>query len=684
MSGLHASPSPAPSPAPGSTNNNTNSSTPTPTSNTTSTKTSTRASMGPQSRASGAGSSPTLALPSPRPGGQSGGGRPTSELLGGGGGAAMFQTPEAEAIDQWFENLQNYEVTLEEMAAASLDVNFKEELSAIEQWFRVLSEAERTAALYSLLQQSTQVQIRFFITVLQQMARSDPMTALLSPAAGGSMQSQMEAKLATLGIKSPALSGSFPSPASPSARNFGRQSLAPDASSNFLSPDTASGAGNDAAATLAQQRAKLQNKANAAHRISAPALGNSSAANVWSAAAAGANQLGQVAEQEQLSSSTLQAPINSGGPRPKSMDLSSLSNLRSPRLASGTAAVPSDGDNNDVAISPAVGGNWASMVNTPAVPMFDQDPARAQNNLDAATMKLYNSSTGATGNSNRFVLDDPKSYRRSSKGAAPGGPTSKGANGDGKNAGVYGDDGNLLQPGQAQPGVQRGNRNIGGGNNQAGGFGWNGVRSPALSSNRFNDNGNVNDAGVNGLGVGGFGLGSPGMMNMNMMGMPGFNMGMLNQMANLNALAAAGLSPDAQAQMFAAQMAAFGGQPGMMGGMAGFAGMGGGGGFRSPGSGRTHTSVRSPSDRRSTRTGGGDKPDEEVDPALLEDVPSWLRSLRLHKYTPNFEGMTWHQMVIMNEQQLEEKGVAALGARRKMLKTFEQVRAKMGLPEPAA
>ena len=39
----------------------------------------------------------------------------------------------AEAIDQWFENLQNYEVTLEEMAAASLDVNFKEELSAIEQ-----------------------------------------------------------------------------------------------------------------------------------------------------------------------------------------------------------------------------------------------------------------------------------------------------------------------------------------------------------------------------------------------------------------------------------------------------------------------------------------------------------------------------------------------------------------------
>lgn len=87
-----------------------------------------------------------------------------------------------EAIDKWFEDLHHYEATLEEMAAASLDQSFKEELGAIEQWFRVLSEAERTAALYSLLQSSSQVQIRFFITVLQQMARSDPMTALLSPA----------------------------------------------------------------------------------------------------------------------------------------------------------------------------------------------------------------------------------------------------------------------------------------------------------------------------------------------------------------------------------------------------------------------------------------------------------------------------------------------------------------------
>lgn len=97
------------------------------------------------------------------------------------------------------------------MAAASLDVNFKEELSAIEQCkilsrtgsinvdllpgFKVLSEAERTAALYSLLQHSTQVQIRFFITVLQQMSKSDPMTALLSPAVGGAFVYYLNVRL---------------------------------------------------------------------------------------------------------------------------------------------------------------------------------------------------------------------------------------------------------------------------------------------------------------------------------------------------------------------------------------------------------------------------------------------------------------------------------------------------------
>ncbi|KAG0374042.1 hypothetical protein BGX24_010909 [Mortierella sp. AD032] len=95
--------------------------------------------------------------------------------------ANNFQSPEAEAIDKWFEDLSHYEQTLEDMAVVSLDTVFKEELSTIESWFRTRSEAERTAALYSLLQHSSQVQIRFFVTVLQTMAKKDPVGALLSP-----------------------------------------------------------------------------------------------------------------------------------------------------------------------------------------------------------------------------------------------------------------------------------------------------------------------------------------------------------------------------------------------------------------------------------------------------------------------------------------------------------------------
>mgnify|MGYP000905334179 CR=1 FL=1 len=90
--------------------------------------------------------------------------------------------PQDKIAQQWIADIDQYETTLEEMAAATLDQDFKDELSAIEQWFRVLSEAERTAALYALLQQTTQVQIRFFIQILQQMGKNHPMSGVLSPA----------------------------------------------------------------------------------------------------------------------------------------------------------------------------------------------------------------------------------------------------------------------------------------------------------------------------------------------------------------------------------------------------------------------------------------------------------------------------------------------------------------------
>lgn len=58
----------------------------------------------------------------------------------------------------------------------------------------------------------------------------------------------------------------------------------------------------------------------------------------------------------------------------------------------------------------------------------------------------------------------------------------------------------------------------------------------------------------------------------------------------------------------------------------------------------------------------------------LLDIPAWLRNLRLHKYNPIFESMKWQDMIKLDDDALAAKGVAALGARRKMLKMFEQVK----------
>ncbi|KAI0671110.1 hypothetical protein C8Q78DRAFT_1138607 [Trametes maxima] len=601
-----------------------------------------RASMGPSARPVGQGPLPPA---SPRPGGNSNGARPTSELLGS---AGMFQTPEAEAIDQWFETFQNYEATLEEMAAASLDVNFKEELSAIEQWFKVLSEAERTAALYSLLQHSTQVQIRFFITVLQQMARSDPMTALLSPAVGGSMQSQMEAKLAQMSLKSPGFKSNLPG--SPTTRNF--------SGSSFLSPESANNVansgGNDPASTLAQQRAKLK-ASNAAHRISAPALSSAVGdRNTWGS---GSSQLGQVDERSSSPAQEITIPASNGSSRPKSTDFSGLANaLKSPR-----------GDEGDQ-LSPMPGGSWASMVNTPLIPIF-KDTRNPGQSLDAAAQKL-NDWTSSGGGAVPLISDPPKRLNRLSKG----------------NQGNDNDDGSQGHSGGNQRNVSGGMRNISGNGNLnafGGQAGWGGARSPALSntSGRFSDDGSMN-----GLGMGfGMGMGNPALAGLP--GTGGFNVaalaaaGMpvspLHNMFSMPNLAAMGMTPE---QMLAMQMAAAGqlgqlGQPGL--GAFGM-GMGNQGNMRGQRGGMNQRggNTKSPGQREK-------KDDEDVDPKLLEDVPAWLRSLRLHKYTPNFEGMNWRDMVAMDEAALEAKGVAALGARRKMLKTFEVVRKKMGIDSPS-
>lgn len=73
---------------------------------------------------------------------------------------------------------------------------------------------------------------------------------------------------------------------------------------------------------------------------------------------------------------------------------------------------------------------------------------------------------------------------------------------------------------------------------------------------------------------------------------------------------------------------------------------------------------RSPRGRR----GSSKAPEDPTDPSLLQDIPNWLRSLRLHKYTDNLKDLKWTDLVELDDAGLEKRGVAAVGARRKMLK----------------
>uniref|UniRef100_U9TQR5 RNA-binding protein VTS1 n=1 Tax=Rhizophagus irregularis (strain DAOM 181602 / DAOM 197198 / MUCL 43194) TaxID=747089 RepID=U9TQR5_RHIID len=516
--------------------------------------------------------------------------RPTSEIFSA-NNHNTYQSPEAEAIDKWFEDLQHYEQTLEEMATASLDQNFKEELSAIEQWFRVLSEAERTAALYSLLQHSTQVQIRFFITVLQQMARSDPMGALLSPAnpekdlmqaqlAGAMAKAEVEAKLAGMSLKSPT------SPTYP-RRLYDRHSGV-----EFLSPEAA--IYSDPAAALAQQRARLQantgNRSASLYPSRPKSMASETDQTVWAPTSASSNSNNNNNNKDRTSNG-----------RPKSADLSALPwtpgfPLRSPRP--GTAF---DGE-----LSPLVGGSWASMVSTP-VPATD---------VELVNKKLNNWSI-SNSSGNRVVLEsDVKKFRRNhgknNNSGVPATVQEEKYNTANIVLSMYDADGNVRSP-QHSP-----------------------LPSPkAIGSRQGSRPTSPNPNPSGGL----YPIHHPGW-------------GPPNNSGKGTHLTLPSVVPyDENGEV---------------------------GGYHSDHSDASHNANNT---KGHGNTGGGKNKkkqnDDTVDFNLLQDIPQWLRSLRLHKYTPVFEGMNYTEIIELDDSQLEKKGVAALGARRKMLKEFEKVKKAM-------
>ena len=553
--------------------------------------------------------------------------RPASEIYFGRNSTNSGNPDEMErAAQQWLADIDQYETTLEEMATATLDQDFKDELSAIEQWFRVLSEAERTAALYALLQQTTQVQIRFFIQVLQQMSKSLPMSSVLSPANFGE-KDPMTQKL------SDAMNKLSTGENRHSMGPTGRPPPSPGAKRNSgLDQTTISRMFPDAAAAIAKQKAEFTDitglapastrnsivgdrSSLAAPTISGPDEKKESAvpASPWGDGGAQSATRPKSSGQHQPMGQFSQPPPSAG--------------LRSPRLPlsadSGnvqttTLNAPGQDAGSMPMLSPsyAPGGSWASQLSTPMVGNFNQNQTQADMVANATAMKLAALSTV----NNRIQLDDVRKYRRarSSEGQGAGNaPLSPGLPpGMGNSNFVMTNElGQLLTPQQAaalqaqQLAAMQGHRSR--------------PTSPGIA--------------MQGQGIGAMSFASPqsnGFLTADYGTSPLIN----NNLSGLNL------------------------------GQFGLSGMGGDGGhgFNADEINRG----RSPRGRR----GSSKPPEDPTDPGLLSDIPSWLRSLRLHKYTDNLKDLNWKDLIELDDEGLEKRGVNALGARRKMLKVFEQVK----------
>lgn len=413
-----------------------------------------------------------------------------------------------------------------------------------------------------------------------------------------------------------------------SARNsYSRNSAMTSTKRNSgLDPSTINAMFPDAAAAIATEKAKYtqqtgnppsSNRNSAAIDTRVPISGqevrDAIAPNPSSPWAAGAETPAGKTNSSQVPMGQFVQPPPSGG-------------LRSPRpqLASGssiqhtTLTAPEKNASDLPLLSPyqSGSGNWASMVNTPMAPTFNSANTggnQADMVANATAMKLAALSTV----NNRFALDDVRKYRRARSNDAPGthnqmSPPSQAVNLPGTNVVMINEHGQVLSREQvlAMQAHQ--------------GIGFGGQRSRPSS---------------------------PGIaMHQTMGPVPQFTSpqhnGFLSAYDGSSGLLGAGIPTVNLGQL----------------------GIGGHEGYLSDHSDMVRG--RSPRGRR----GSSKAPEVPADRTLLQDIPSWLRSLRLHKYTDQLKDMKWTELIELDDKALEQRGVNALGARRKMLKVFEQVK----------
>jgi len=382
----------------------------------------------------------------------------------------------------------------------------------------------------------------------------------------------------------------------------------------------------DAAAAIAKQKAEftdITGLAPASNRnstvgdrsslvaptISAPEEGNkrensAPPASPWNEGAQRPKSSGQQQQHQPMGQFT-QPPPSAGLRSPRLPLQSDVNNVQTTTLN----ALEANSANMPL-LSPAYaqGGSWASQLSTPMVANFNQPHNQADMVANATAMKLAALSTV----NNRIQLDDVRKYRRARSSDAPGnGPLSPGLPHMGNsNILMTNELGQVLTPQQAaalqahQLAAMSGRRSR--------------PSSPGLAMQGQGMGAMGNFASPQANGFLSANYGDTGMMNngMGALNLSQFGIGMAHDGNNFM---------------------------------------------------NDHSQIdrgRSPRGRR----GSSKPPEDPTDPGLLQDIPNWLRSLRLHKYTDNLKDLKWQELVELDDEGLEKRGVNALGARRKMLK----------------
>ncbi|CEP12356.1 hypothetical protein [Parasitella parasitica] len=619
--------------------------------------------------------------------------RPVSEILK----PENFISPETQVLNEWFEDLQQYESNLESMATASLDPKYKEEIQHVDQWFRYLNEAERTATIYTLLQHSTQVQIRFFIAVLQQMDKKDPVGVLLSPAHPEKVDMQAQLTGAMKKAESEAsqkLLSVFPYQtgqviARPNGNAIRRQQMDRHSFalgdtqeydhlfSKILGDYSRNPNGTfmkESSNNLQQQQQRgIFDQPVHSTRPKSVIEGNTDLSSVfyndWSYGGFGQHQHHQPQQQQKQSSV--------GSNRPKSADISNWS--------LGITSSVSSKSVRDGIQDPLVS-HWSGI--SPTVATFGERQQQQQNSrtleMDQQLSMMANNwnlggsdinSINANKRSSVILSDDTTGFRRRTtamnrtsihgtltetadehlpKNHAPSmTPVPSNANSSPTNIVL-----SLYDESTTTPSASThlfGNGKINSNIKKPEPYYRTQQQQHELPASYKSNSGSLNRVAP-----------APKQFSFGQFLNP-------NDRVVTNDPTEAGYYSDhsdasnrsngSRSDYNKKKSVHYSGNNAVYEGY-----------HNSPVL-RNATNVVSSNGGNVLNGNGKDKKNlDVVDMNLLEDVPAWLRSLRLHKYNPIFETLKWQEMLKMDDEALLNRGVAALGARRKLLKVFDQVK----------